>query len=357
MLRTAIGRIIEKTDSLISNRVFSYRLAPVRRDLPWRFKSSKESWYGFRDRTVELLKTNRYKILCQTDVRQYFPSIDLKALEDLLRRHSCDSIAVGQIFYTLEYWRRANGLNGLPISLEASSALGNVYLEGLDRQLIGAGARHFRYMDDMFIFAETEAIRHALIQVVDANLKTLGLERSIPKTHDFDDPEQAIAEIQNTSLSYLGGLLKRRPEFGRKALHFAFDSLFNSEWEPNLSEFRYIVSALESNRNSYGCKLLASNSAMMNLDPKASANYLELAMRDASRTAVIDACMQKLQQPPEASSQGLDLHLLSYWETLAPVMPKARSFFGSQVTHPGCGQCGILLGVLTLRAAPEADQS
>jgi hypothetical protein len=310
MLRTAVGRIIEKTDSLISNRVFSYRLEPIRRDLPWRFKSSKESWYGFIGQTVELLKTKRYQILCQTDVRQYFPSIDLRALEDLLRRHDCDSIAVGQIFNTLDYWRRSNGLNGLPISLEASSALGNVYLEGLDRQLIGAGARHFRYMDDMFIFGETQGICHALIEVVDANLETLGLERSIPKTHFFDDPERAITEIRNSSLSYLGGLLRYRPEFGRRALHFAFDSLFDSEWVPDLAEFRYILSALDGNRNSYGCKLLASNPAMMNLDPKVSAKYLELSIGDASEAAVIDACMQKLRQPPAASFQGLDLHLL-----------------------------------------------
>jgi hypothetical protein len=310
LLRTAVGRVIEKTDSLISDRVFSYRLAPIRRDLPWRFKSSRESWYSFIGQTVELLKTKRYQNSCQTDVKQYFPSINIKALEDLLRRHACDSIATSQIFNTLECWHRSDGLNGLPVSLEASSALGNVFLEGLDRQLISAGARHFRYMDDLFIFGETARVRDALIEVVDANLETLGLERSISKTHRFDDPHRAIRQIRRSNLSYLGALLKHRPEFGRRALHFAFDTLFDSDWEPDLREFHYVLSALYGNKNPYGCKLLACKPAMMNLDPQASTRYLELSFGKASEAAVIDACMQKLQQPAEVSFQGLDLHLL-----------------------------------------------
>ena len=367
MLRTAAGRIIAKTDSLISDRVFSYRLAPSRSGLAWAFKSSKESWNGFVGQTVELLKTGRYRNLRQTDVKQYFLSINVKTLETLLRRHSCDPGAVRQIFETLEYWHSFCGLNGLPISLEASSALGNVYLEGLDRQLISAGARHFRYMDDLFIFGETRVVCEALIEVVDANLKILDLERSIPKTYPFDDPEKALAHIRHSRLSGLGSMLKHRPELGKKALQFEFDAVFEAEREPDIAEFHYILNALGGRKPPYGCKLLARSPTLMNLDPKAAAKYLEQSRGDASEPAVNDASLQKLQRSPEERFHALDLHLLRMLgntrtgdaegaEFLRIATDRTRPWLVRNFAWRAYARSGIGRGSVLMEAAREEDK-
>ena len=326
MLRTAVGRFIGQTDSLISDRVFSYRLAPSRVGFPWAFKDIKDSWYGFVGRTVNLLKTKRYGNLCQTDVAQYFPSINIKTLENLLLWHSCDARAVRCIFEILEHWHLFSGLRGLPISLEASSALGNVYLEGLDRDLINAGAKHFRYMDDMSIFGETSAVCDALIEMLDAKLRAMGLERSERKTHFFNDPELAIAHLQNAKLSYLGAILKDRPDLGRRELYFAFDELLEAGDEIELSAFHYILKVLKGNRDPYGCKLMAARPRLMNFDPKLSADYLKIAFERGQFSAVIDACMERLRQPPDEHYEALDLHLLRVLAGTHPGDAEGREF-------------------------------
>jgi hypothetical protein len=233
-------------------------------------------------------------------------------MEELLLRHRCDPDAVRRIFGVLKFWRSRNALKGLPISLEASSALGNFYLESLDRRLMEAGARHVRYMDDIFLAAEAEPVRAALVDIIDEHLTALGLQRSIPKTHYFDDPRRAIAHVRNTALSYLGGLLTHRPVLGRNALRHAFDILLSPNREPNVAELHFILTALGRINSAYGCRDLARSPMVMNLDPKAAVKYLELAIGHSSLPEVIDACMEKLLQAPKHHYEALDLHILRF---------------------------------------------
>jgi hypothetical protein len=56
ILRYEVGRIVEKIDSIISDRVCSFRLdGNSRKYLPWAFKNSKESRQRLRDRSIEVL--------------------------------------------------------------------------------------------------------------------------------------------------------------------------------------------------------------------------------------------------------------------------------------------------------------
>jgi hypothetical protein len=314
ILQYEVGRIVEKIDSIISDRVCSFRLdGNSRKYLPWAFKNSKASWQRLRDRSIEVLRAGRHSIMCRTDVAKYYPSVNTDILEKLLRAHSCDDSAVRRIVQVLESWQRVDGLKGLPIGVEASAVLGNVFLEQIDRGLIEAGGDHFRFADDIFIFAENRSIGDALVNVVDEKLTIMGLERSIEKTQWFDDPDEAISYLRKPWLVSLGSALRNEPKFlGKRALRFVFDRLFEDVSQTNPSDFRYIVNALEGQKDDYGCELLARSAALMNVDPRVSAEYLmiDLLKKQANRTRVMDACMTQLSQTSGEQFNGLHLHLL-----------------------------------------------
>jgi hypothetical protein len=81
--------------------------------------------------------------MCRTDVAQYYPSVSTPILEKLLCDNSCAPSAVRRIVQALEYWQRVEGLNGLPIGVEASAVLGNVYLAPVDHAISEAGESIF----------------------------------------------------------------------------------------------------------------------------------------------------------------------------------------------------------------------
>jgi Reverse transcriptase (RNA-dependent DNA polymerase) len=252
--------------------------------------------------------------MCRTDVAQYYPSVSLPILEKLLSDNSCAPSAVRRIVQVFEYWQRVEGLSGLPIGVEASAALGNVYLASVDHAISEAGGEHFRFADDLLIFAETRSIGDALLNIFDGKLRVLGLERSVQKTEWFDDLEKAVSSLKKPWLSSLGSTLKREPVLiGRRNLLFAFDGLFRgdvSQTDP--SEFHYIVRALKHLNDDYGCVLLAQNAALMNVDPRLSADYLMIGLRagPANRSRLIEACMTQLSQIGGEYFNGLRLHLL-----------------------------------------------
>jgi hypothetical protein len=163
------------------------------------------------------------------------------------------------------------------------------------------------------IFAENRSVGDALLNIFDEKLRVLGLERSIQKTEWFDDPEQAISSLKKPWLSSLGSALKREPVLrGRRDLLFAFDELFEDVSQTDPSEFHYIVRALKHLNDDYGCVLLAQNAALMNVDPRLSADYLMIGLRPglANRSRVIEACMTQLSQTGGEHFNGLRLHLL-----------------------------------------------
>ena len=313
ILRHDVGRIIEKLDSILSDRVCSYRLdSNSPKYLPWTLKHKKECWQNWIDRSIALLRTGRHSIMCQTDVAQYYPTVRTSILERLLCDNSCDASAVQRIVHVLRCWQQVEGLEGLPIGVEASAVLGNAYLDQIDRAIIGLGGNHFRFADDIFIFAENRSTGDALLDVVDENLRMLGLQRSIPKTKWFEDPEEAISSLRRSRLSSLRGAL-REPELrGERELRLAFDQLFEDVSQTDPSVFRFIVNALKNREDDYGCVLMAREATLMNVDPRVSGEYLAVGLPKgrANRTRVIEACLTQLSQTDGEHFNGLRLHLL-----------------------------------------------
>jgi hypothetical protein len=313
ILRHDAGRIIEKLDSILSDRVCSFRLdGSDRKYLPWAFTNKRRSWRNWCDRSEEVLRGGRYPFAWRTDVRSYYPSVNTEILEKSLSDHSCDASAIRRIIDVLEYWQRFEGLKGLPIGVEASAVLGNVFLESIDRALAEAGANHLRFADDFWIFAENRSIGDALIELFDERLNMVGLERSLPKTQWLDS-EEAISSLRKPWLNSLSSVLKSEPEMrGKKELRFAFEQLLEDPSQTDPSEFRFLINALIRQKDDYGCVLLAHSPELMNVDPRASPAYLAIGVRkkQSNRMRVIESCMAELGRTNSAEFHGLHLHLL-----------------------------------------------
>jgi hypothetical protein len=116
LLRTDAGLIIKVTDPLLSDSVCSYRLNPS--PVPgaaWGF-DRRDSWKKrFVAGGMQILDEAEFPFMCRTDIRKYYPSIQLDLLQESLLMSGCDRQAVARIFAVLKFWRQFYGLGGLPI--------------------------------------------------------------------------------------------------------------------------------------------------------------------------------------------------------------------------------------------------
>lgn len=304
LFRAAAGRLIATTDSILSNRVCSYRL--VKNVSCWRFADRKVSYDRFINRSLAILDIGKLRCMCRTDVTSYYPSIRSAILEEILHSAGCDAQAVSFVVDAIDSWQASSNLLGLPIGPEASAVAGNLFLNDVDKAIEAAGISHLRYGDDILAFCENSAICDAVVPLLDSELSVLGLSRSEQKTKKFYDPNDAAADLRDGWLASLGSYLRFDPGQGLHALRRAFDSkVRGQEVRPNV--FRWIMTALKNKSDSYACQTLASDPQLMNVDPKISGEYLVLARSDSR---VVEACMDTLSRPPEPVFQGLSLHLL-----------------------------------------------
>lgn len=307
-LRAAAGRIIKVTDPLVSDRVFSHRLQNKNGDHgTWTFKKLKNAHRLFRSKAVTLLRDVHSRVMCRTDVKRYYASIQADLLEAALLSHGCDVAAVALIIRCLNLWHQG-ALVGLPIGTEASAVLGNFFLTPVDDIIAHSGCEHVRWGDDILFFAETASISDAMRDVVDEQMALISLSRSDEKTRRFDDPKEAIAEIEDTLLTSFEGFFGGPPsDFKTLALRAAFDREIRHSSDVSRRRFHWFIRALTNTGDTYGCAALADSDVQMNIDPKDTGDYLSLAVSDPK---VVVPIMSRLGQPPEDKYEGLAVHLL-----------------------------------------------
>jgi hypothetical protein len=324
VLRFAAGRILQRTDRLLSDRVFSYRLDP--RPLPhgsWGFRKSKKAWEAFRRQAAKTIRRGTLPIMYQTDIQRYYEIIDPDLLNQKLTNAECDSSAVELATACFAYWRDRNALRGLPIGPEACAVLGNMFLESVDRIFIQNQISHLRYGDDVLVFAETPSLADSFIALFDDSLAPLRLNRSVEKTNRFDDQKAAMAEIVDNLVASLEDAVGRESDSASGALRLAYDREVDRNPRVAQSRFRWIVKTLTNVGDPYGCSSLAEQSDVMNTDPRASANYLSIGL---STDKVITAVMRCLTEKPTDRNQGLQLHLLRVASEISLGEVEAREF-------------------------------
>jgi hypothetical protein len=246
--------------------------------------------------------------MCRTDIKSYYPSVDIDRLQSVLKASRCLRPAAFLILKMLRQWQLRDGLRGLPIGPEVSAIIGNFFLHPLDRLLEANGYEHLRWSDDLFIFGPTITSCESSMSVLDAGLSDLRLTRSIEKTRPFDNVAEARRNLRDESLTSLGNLLRFDKDLGLAALRRAYDSHIRGNPQTEGYRFRWIVKTLRNKQDSYGCLSLAADPLVMNVDPKISGQYMaDVGLKD---TRVIDAMMNRLSQLPEDRFDALDLHIL-----------------------------------------------
>ena len=107
----------------------------------------------------------RYPVCLKVDIRKFFPSINREVLKGM-----CDLIFIdcGQLRDIIRHIiDDAPKTTGIPIGNLLSQYFANIYLTPLDRWLESIGAHFSRYMDDIVIFADTNAELRTIFREMD----------------------------------------------------------------------------------------------------------------------------------------------------------------------------------------------
>lgn len=173
-----------------------------------------------RQRAVELVQAALkagYRFIIESDIEDFFPSVDLKILANLLDRYlpQQDELLTGLLYkiirngYVLngKYQERVKGVaQGSPLS----PILANLYLDYFDERIKSWPVRLIRYADDFVILTRTREEAEEYLSKTEACLSELGLKIKKEKTSikevregfrflgiRFEDAE-TIAEFDDT---------------------------------------------------------------------------------------------------------------------------------------------------------------
>ena len=206
-----VDPLAEVIDPQLSERAFSHRLRAGRKK--YMFRQSIEQWRLFNDRVAAAVaEEGEGKWVLATDVARYFSNINRRALarvmESLLDEAERADLKplITALFQKLRVWSPSSQV-GIPQNMEPSSFLGNVFLDILDRQMLGVGWRYYRYMDDIRVITDSEGSARLALKAIIGHLRKLDLGVNAAKTkivrgwteelwEVVDRPDPGLEEIE-----------------------------------------------------------------------------------------------------------------------------------------------------------------
>jgi len=267
--------------------VFAFRLDQSSKP-EYMFRRGVARWLEFRNEMRKAFLEEGFCWLINTDITAYFESIPIDKLIDLLASFDVSRDLLELLERLLIYWHPRG--RGIPQAFDASSLLGNCYLDSLDKHITRAGTRFFRFNDDMCIFGRSHAEVRVAQQLLERELRELGLHIQTKKTVLFQSEEirQFVDERQDeiSAIDYaefLGdatGALERT-----KAL---LDEVLGGD-RFDERHFRKCINTLSSHRDDYAVDAVIARLESMPHAAKAFSNYLKLfADKPQVRTSIVD---------------------------------------------------------------------
>ncbi len=197
-----VGSFAEGIDGSLEDEsiVPSYRVASKRKK--YLFKFGIKQWFKFQD-LMRQAYSDGYKYALVTDLTAYFDHINHELLLGQLRSLGVPDQKLTLLKTLLDHWSEGRPV-GIPQGLDPSSLLGNVYLDPLDKHMVRGGHRYFRYVDDIRVFAKSEAdLRRSMLEIT-RQTRALGLHVQTGKTNIFQDEE--ILDLVNERQTQLGAI-------------------------------------------------------------------------------------------------------------------------------------------------------
>ncbi len=154
-----VWMIADQIDSLLSNAVFSSRLADIRRRRSPRSRGVN-AWNRFNDEALELSERYEDAVMLSSDISSFFEYVDLPILFDELGNvDDCADDVLQELRHLLYRLSDNSDSWGLPQGHTASAILSNFYLLPLDALLLRSpGVEHVRYSDDLKLFSDSDTI-------------------------------------------------------------------------------------------------------------------------------------------------------------------------------------------------------
>lgn len=186
-------RIVERLsfEDLIAQQYLKETIGPVVE------KMLEESAVGYRRglsreeaaKRIEEAARDGFRFVLEADIDDFFPSVDLNRLFQMLDRlfPSADAVTLNLLKQCLTCGFTLNGrlrerVNGLAQGSPLSPLLANLYLDAFDEDMQKLDGRLIRYADDFVILFKTEQQAEAAFAVINESLSALGLKLKKAKT-------------------------------------------------------------------------------------------------------------------------------------------------------------------------------
>ena len=170
------------------NQIFSYRFSPDQTTCS--LFNVQVGWRNFQTHALELSK--RYGYVLFTDVSDFYPRIYHHRLENDLRRLNIDAELCNRIKILLNKLSISGVSYGLPIGGNAARLLAELILNRTDRLLKTKGIKFCRFVDDYYLFANSEEeVRNSLVYLSEILLNHEGLSLNRGKTRLMTQDEFA----------------------------------------------------------------------------------------------------------------------------------------------------------------------
>ena len=216
------------------------------------FVPGVELWLQFQDRTRFLC--TQFSHVVQTDLTAYFDHISHQLLANRITdlfSNKVDKKILDDVKKILEKkllfrWKQGVANYGIPQINDASSFLGNIYMDELDKWFVARGYVALRYVDDIRIFTKSEAeARSALAELI-IKLREMGLYVNSGKTRI--KTVQKVLEETNRGAGVMaeieGGIESRNPQMIEGAAQLLQEFFLELVGDPSIYDdrlFRFCI--------------------------------------------------------------------------------------------------------------------
>lgn len=147
------------------SRSFSHQLALA--GSPGMFLPTRTCWSALQKALIKYGKSDSLKYVLKIDVANYFGSLNLHTLINVLNDSGYEKSLSARLEAILLHYTGERSSRGILQGMYPSDLLGNFYLAPIDRFLQEYGVPSARYVDDIYIFVENvESTHHLLRQLI-----------------------------------------------------------------------------------------------------------------------------------------------------------------------------------------------
>lgn len=166
----SIGKEIENDRISIDKKmIHSYRFQPS--TTKGTLFNNDINWLSFQKDSLELIKTSDYQFVVSCDIADFYSRIYHHKLENALLRLGLKNDIPKRILDILQKFSATNSY-GLPIGGPAARILAELALNSIDKILQLQGVKFTRFVDDIYLFANSQEQAHANLNFLAIKLMT-----------------------------------------------------------------------------------------------------------------------------------------------------------------------------------------